>query len=227
MRAIVLLCLLEVAAGQNFNWYGAGETAAPVDPNTENVCVTDQASCGCCLMQQQIHRMQMFFNMSLDAMEKELIKTQTVLNNVRASRSAFSVALTNNINMNCYGPFRDDKLIIYKHVFLNLGGGYDVSTGVFTVPRSGVYSLALTVYSDAGAPGNTLAACANLLVNGQLVGGTHDINMEDQEDSASVVVALHLKAGDRVVVNLPTGCFLCDDHSHYNTLTGFLLYSTD
>uniref|UniRef100_A0A3Q1CJB6 C1q domain-containing protein n=1 Tax=Amphiprion ocellaris TaxID=80972 RepID=A0A3Q1CJB6_AMPOC len=204
-----------------------------------SVCVTDQATCGCCLMQQQIHRMKEFFNMSLGELEKELMKTKTVLNNVRGEthackpeeseyhRSAFSVALTNDDSLKCFGPFRDDRLIVYKHVFINLGGGYSVDTGVFTAPRSGVYSLALTVYSDAGSPGNTLAACAGLMVNSKLVAGPSERNMQDQEDSATIVVALHLKAGDKVAVNLPIGCFLCDDKSHYNTFTGFLLYATD
>uniref|UniRef100_A0A3B5AB28 Cerebellin 20 n=1 Tax=Stegastes partitus TaxID=144197 RepID=A0A3B5AB28_9TELE len=189
-------------------------------------CVTDQATCGCCLMQQQIHRMKEFFNMSLSELEKELMKTKTVLNNVR-SRSAFSVALSNDDTLKCIGPFRDDRIIMYKHVFINLGGGYNVNTGIFTVPRSGVYSLALTVYSDAGSPGNTLAACGSLMVNNKVVAGPSEKNMQDQEDSATIVVALHLKAGDKVAVNLPIGCFLCDNSSHYNTFTGFLLYSTD
>lgn len=48
-----------------------------------SVCLTDQASCGCCLMQQQIDRMKMFFNMSLGELEKELTKAKNVLNNVR------------------------------------------------------------------------------------------------------------------------------------------------
>lgn len=219
------------------------------------VCLTDQASCGCCLMQQQIHRMKMFFNMSLTELETELEKTKAILNNVRgesrcsgfakrfdtiwavlqwslflpfpASRSAFSVALTKEDSLKCFGPFRDDKLITYEHIFINLGNGYDASTGIFTVPRSGVYNLALTIYSDAGSPGNTLAACAGLQVNGQLVAGPSEKNMQDQEDSATIVLAVHLQAGDRVSVNLPIGCFLCDDSSHYNTFSGFLLYATD
>ncbi|CAJ1066150.1 complement C1q-like protein 4 [Xyrichtys novacula] len=230
MRAIVLLCLLKAALGQvnNFAWGGPGNTGTgAVDSNTENVCITDQASCGCCLMQQQIHRMKEFFNMSLSALETELTKTKTVLNNVRASRSAFSVALTNQNKLSCFGPFRDDKLIPYQHVFINLGGNFDLNTGIFTVPRSGVYSLALTVYSDAGSPGNTLAACAGLLINGMVVAGPREKNMQDQEDSATIVLAVHLTAEDKVAVNLPIGCFLCDDSSHYNTFTGFLLYATD
>ncbi|XP_060929402.1 C1q-related factor-like [Limanda limanda] len=227
LPAIVLLCLLgtAMAVEDSFTWGGPGEN--DVDPTEDNVCLTDQASCGCCLMQQQIHRMGTFLNRTLDELEKELLKTKTILNNVRDSRSAFSVSLTNQVSLNCLGPFRDDKLIAYKHVFINLGDSYSVDTGIFTVPRSGVYSLALTVYSDAGSPGNSLAACASLQVNGRGVAGTREKNMQDQEDSATTVVALHLIAGDTVAVNLPIGCFLCDDNSHYNTFTGFLLYATD
>uniref|UniRef100_A0A3P8U9Y7 Cerebellin 20 n=1 Tax=Amphiprion percula TaxID=161767 RepID=A0A3P8U9Y7_AMPPE len=143
------------------------------------------------------------------------------------SRVAFSVALNNESNMVCFGPFRADASVIYRHVFLNLGGDYNVSTGVFTVPRSGVYSLALTVYSDAGTPGGSLAACATLQVNGKVVAGPSERNTQDQEDSVTIVLALHLKAGDKVAVNLPTGCFLCDDKSHYNTFSAFLLYCTE
>lgn len=208
-------------------------------------------------MQQQIHRMKMFFNTSLAELETELTKTKNILNNVRGetqvsqhpsirslfltvnclffldtftplgSRSAFSVALNNEDDLKCFGSFRDDKLITYSHIFINLGNGYNQQTGIFTTPRAGVYSLALTVYSDAGSPGNTLAACAALQVNGKSVAEPHEKNMQDQEDSATIVVAVHLNAGDKVSVNLPIGCFLCDNKSHYNTFSGFLLYATD
>ncbi|XP_053728175.1 complement C1q-like protein 2 [Synchiropus splendidus] len=227
MRAFVLLCLLHavVAQGGPYKWR-AVEQENP-EPGSESICITDSQSCGCCVMQQQIQRMKTFFNMSISEVEAELEKTKNILNNIRSARSAFSVALTNSKDLTCFGPFRDDVLIKYQHVFINLGQGYDVTTGIFTVPRSGVYSLALTVYSDAGAPGNTLAACGSLQVNGRVVAGPSERNMQDQEDSATIVMAIHLHAGDKVSVNLPIGCFLCDDVSHYNTFTGFLLYSTD
>ncbi|KAM6959079.1 complement C1q-like protein 4 [Aplochiton taeniatus] len=185
----------------------------------------DQSSCGCCLMQKQMWKMEEYFNMSLNELQKNLQKAENKLNQVRASRSAFSVALTND--RWCLGPFRDDRPVVYKHVFINLGEGYNATTGVFTTPRSGVYSLALTVYSDSGAPGNSLDACASLKVNGRQVAGPTDRNMQDQEDSGTVVLAIQLQAGDQVSVVLPVGCFLCDNPSHLNTLTGFLLYATD
>lgn len=105
-----------------------------------------------------------------------------------------------------------------------MGEAYSVNTGIFTVPRAGVYSLALTAFSDAGSPGNLLAICSTLQVNGQLVAGLRDQNTNDQEDSSTAVVALSLRVGDRVTVILTKGCYLCDDSNHYNTFSAFLLY---
>ncbi|XP_054650635.1 cerebellin 20 [Dunckerocampus dactyliophorus] len=226
MRAIIILCLLEFEFG--YSWQGPiADVSENGKDSPEEECVTDQASCGCCIMQQQMRRMEMFLNTSLNELEKELEKTQNTFNNIRASRSAFSVALFNSDELRCHGPFRDDMFITYTHIFLNLGGGYDVNTGVFTVPRAGVYSLALTVYSDTGSPAKLLAACASLRVNSRVVANLKEKNTQDQEDSASVAVALQLEVGDKVAATLPAGCFLCDDKSHYNTFTGFLLYATD
>uniref|UniRef100_A0A4W6DS92 Uncharacterized protein n=1 Tax=Lates calcarifer TaxID=8187 RepID=A0A4W6DS92_LATCA len=58
------------------------------------------------------------------------------------------------------------------------------------------------------------------------VAGSSEQNNHDQEDSSTIVLALQLNVGDRVDINLPPGCFLCDD-SHYNTFSGFLLYPTE
>uniref|UniRef100_A0A667Y927 Cerebellin 20 n=1 Tax=Myripristis murdjan TaxID=586833 RepID=A0A667Y927_9TELE len=141
---------------------------------------------------------------------------------VQSHKIAFSVALTNN--RWCLGPEREETTVVYQHVFINLGGSYNVTTGKFIAPYSGVYSFSLTVYSDAGAPDSALAACASLHVNGSQVASASDQNRQDQEDSSTTVVALRLNAGDKVHVKLPAGCFLCDNNSHYNTFTGFLLY---
>ncbi|KAM4628399.1 cerebellin 20 [Polymixia lowei] len=227
MRAFVLLCLLGEAMGSldRYSWNGPGTPAPSGKESMNNECLTDQSSCGCCVMRQQMYKMEMFLNMSLGELEKGLERTEQILKNITESRSAFSAALTND--RWCLGPFREEEGIIYKHVFINLGNDYNVNTGVFTVPRCGVYSLSLTVYSDSGAPGNTLSSCAALTVNGNVVAGPSDKNNQDQEDSATTVLALHLKAGDKVAVYLPIGCFLCDNNSHFNTFSGFLLYATD
>lgn len=138
---------------------------------------------------------------------------------------AVSVALYSEGGLRCFGPFGAPEVVPYQHVFINHGGGYNQSSGVFAAPRPGVYSLALTVYSDAGASGSRLAACAGLQVNGLKVTGQSERNKQDQEDSSTTVVALHLQAQDQVWVHLAPGCFLCDDHNHYNTFSAFLLYA--
>lgn len=58
------------------------------------MCLTDQASCGCCLMQQQIHRMKKFFNASFGALEAELAKSKAILNNVRGEARPVATCAT-------------------------------------------------------------------------------------------------------------------------------------
>ncbi|CAK6974948.1 uncharacterized protein LOC121899384 [Scomber scombrus] len=226
MRGIILLCLLEaVFADDSYNWDGPGHVAPVTHPNTD--CSMDTGSCGCCLMQQKLHRLKTYFNETFDMLEKEYSQTKQSFDIIETSRTAFSVGLFSDDRAKCYGPFDFDNLIAYKQVFLNLGGNYNVETGIFTVPCSGVYILAITVYSDAGAPGAKLSACARLQVDDQVVAGTTDVNTYDQEDSATIVVALQLMVEEQVAVSLPKGCFLCDNNSHYNTFSAFLLYATE
>ncbi|KAK7882837.1 hypothetical protein WMY93_029011 [Mugilogobius chulae] len=248
----VFFCVVGLTLAQNNNFFpgafswnkvdtaagnaGTNPSGKDVVPNPGNAggvsdnvppCEADQESCGCCLMHQQISRMKENFNFSLNALKEELNKAVATLEQFRSTRSAFSVSLFSDSTISQHGPFRDDDIIKYKHVFLNMGNNYNPNTGVFTVPRTGVYNLALTVYSDSGAPGNTLAVCASLQVNGQELTGPRDVNLQDQEDSASVSLVVKLNTGDKVSVNLPIGCFLWDDINHYNTFSGFLLYTLD
>ncbi|KAM8904240.1 complement C1q-like protein 2 [Spinachia spinachia] len=223
MRAVVMICLLHAALP--YRWVDPGGATPPADlPGS--VCVTDRGSCGCCWMLNEVNRMSTHFNATLSALEKENAQAKRSVEKIQASRCAFSVALTDHPHFFCFGPFTSEKLVPYEHVFINLGGGYSPGTGTFTAAQSGVYSLALTAFGDAGAPGVPLAACADLLLNGRAVAGAREKNALDQEDSASAVLALHLKAGDEVAVNLPVGCSLCGDSGHFNTFSGFLLYPT-
>ncbi|MGH0189757.1 UNVERIFIED_CONTAM: hypothetical protein FKN15_038287, partial [Acipenser sinensis] len=189
------------------------------------VCVTDSASCGCCLMQQRMQRLEWIFNHTMDQLRKDLDQASKRLNDLRASHTAFSAALSTRTE--CVGPFRDNATLLYKKVFVNQGGAYSEQTGVFTAPRSGVYSFSVTVFSDAGAPGARLSIFALLQRNGQDLAGVHDDNYDDQEDSATQSLALQLHAGDQLSVRLVAGRVVCDDVSHYNTFSGFLVFPTD
>ncbi|XP_040037340.2 complement C1q-like protein 4 [Gasterosteus aculeatus] len=221
MRAVVMICLLHSALP--YGWVNPG--GPPDVPGSG--CITDRGSCGCCFMLKEVNRMSTYFNTTLNALEKEYAQAKRSLEKIEGSRCAFSVALTDQPNFFCFGPFAAEKLVTYQHVFVNVGGGYSPASGVFTAAQSGVYSLALTAFGDAGAPGVPLAACADLLVNGRAVAAAREKNAQDQEDSASAVLALHLAAGDKVAVSLPVGCSLCGDGGHFNTFSGFLLYPTE
>uniref|UniRef100_A0A3P9LVY3 Cerebellin 20 n=1 Tax=Oryzias latipes TaxID=8090 RepID=A0A3P9LVY3_ORYLA len=223
MRAVALLCLLCVSADGQYNWDGPGR----VGPDSSNACTVDQASCGCCIMLQEMNRLKTYFDTTLTDIEEDFRKTNQSLSTLKAKRVAFTAALYSGDNFKCYGPFTTNSVIIYKQMFLNLGGAYSTDTGLLTVPFSGVYSLAVTSYSDSGSPGFTLAICSSLQVNGKTVAAAKDFNTNDKEDSATIAVALQLTAGDKVSVSLTRGCFLCDDSSHYNTFSAFLLYATE
>ncbi|XP_040028079.2 cerebellin-3 [Gasterosteus aculeatus] len=218
MRAVVLLSLLHGAFCQNlFSWDNGASDTRPVQPDE---CLPDPTLCGCCLMQKKLQRMEWFFNKTVEEISKNLTNAKMALNDKRASRSAFSVALDKAGGNGCFGPFADDRRVLYRHVFLNLGDGYGATTGGFTAPRSGVYSLAVTVYSAYGS----LGAGAHLTVNGLTASALREKESRDREDSATLVVSVKLKAGDEVAVVLPKGSVVCDDSSHLNTFTGFLLY---
>lgn len=141
------------------------------------------------------------------------------------NRVAFSVALTDR--RRCVGPVRTAINVVYQSIFINIGEAYNSSTGVFTVPRSGVYNLAFTVFSDAGSPGALLSVCASIRRNGVALAALREVYAQDQEDQATAVLLAQLSVGDRITISLQPSCWFCDDQNHYNTFSGFLLYATE
>lgn len=141
------------------------------------------------------------------------------------NRVAFSVGLADK--RRCVGPVKAAVTLTYQSIFINIGEAYDSTTGVFTVPRSGVYNLALTAFNDAGSPGAPLATCVSIRQNGVALAALREKYDQDQEDQATVVLLVELHVGDRITVSLQPGCWLCDDQHHYNTFSGFLLYAKE
>lgn len=138
------------------------------------------------------------------------------------NRSVFSVSLSNSSGLICYGNFSEEKRIKYTHTFINPNNHYDEQTGIFTVPYKGTYSISVTIYIEGSGHRKV---CGSLQVNGKEVAKVIDDKTQDKEDSSTVVLTMELDAEDQVSVNLPIGCNICYDQNHYNTFTGFLLYS--
>ncbi|XP_034557546.1 complement C1q-like protein 3 [Notolabrus celidotus] len=225
MKAFILLCMLYSAFGKSacnpYIWNPRGS------PDSARECRADQGSCGCCTILREVDKLREHFDQSLSELEEEYQKANQSFNNIQASRTAFSGALADDAYRGCMGPHNEDKVIKYNYVLINLNNGYNQTTGIFTAPCSGFYSIAFTVYSDAGSAGSSLEACAVLMVDNENIGGVTDRNQHDQEDSTSHVIALKLQEGSKVAVILPAGCFLCDDSSRYNTFSVFLIYATE
>uniref|UniRef100_A0A672Z3I8 Cerebellin 20 n=2 Tax=Sphaeramia orbicularis TaxID=375764 RepID=A0A672Z3I8_9TELE len=172
-------------------------------------------------MERQMERMMEFFNFSHNLLSNHLTETKNAIKQMKAAATGFSVALPKQNQ--CLGPFSMAKNITYGTVTINKGNNYDTSTGVYTAPVAGVYSLAVTIYSNFTGQTPT-KACANLSVNGNTVAQLKEKSNGDHQDSSSVVITKKLQAGDKVSVIQPPGCAFCGANHNFNTFTGFLLY---
>ena len=84
------------------------------------------------------------------------------------SAVVFSVRLSADI------PFALNVKIIFDNVNVNVGKGYNVTTGVFTVPHNGTYELTLTVMGTHAASANIMRAdnglCQAYAKEGSIIG---------------------------------------------------------
>ncbi|XP_063397307.1 heavy metal-binding protein HIP-like [Mytilus trossulus] len=60
-------------------------------------------------------------------------------------RPAFTASLTYHKNL------ANNEVVIFDKVWLNMGGVYSRDTGVFTAPKTGLYSISTTVMSHSGS----------------------------------------------------------------------------
>lgn len=77
---------LEIKQGQNSCGLFINLLHVCVWTCVPSVCLTDQISCGCCLMQQKIDRMKTYFDTKLNEFEKDLAKTDDALTSAKGRR---------------------------------------------------------------------------------------------------------------------------------------------
>lgn len=110
---------------------------------------------------------------------------------------------------------------------LNIGGAMDASSGIFTVPRNGVYSFAFTSVGTFSTTRYVGLLRVALALNGIEIGNgvtvTHD---NASTHTVSVHSILELNAGDKVwiiITGISPESYM-DDSSSLNThFTGHLL----
>ena len=126
---------------------------------------------------------------------------------------AFDASLSSLFNGNI------GDVIVFDDVVTNLGGGYDLQTGVFNCSVSGVYFFSVSILSllSSNRP------WARLKKNGQILLSVHDSHPNyHHQSSASVVVVL--ATGDRVWLESKTsGRSIDGNYNRFSRFSGFLI----
>ena len=95
---------------------------------------------------------------------------------------------------------------------LNIGGAMNLTSGVFTAPRDGVYHFQISGYAY------TYSFDVYLRVNGERLASFYAFF---NQDAASLQSTLQLNRGDRVDYYLYAGTFF-DDGNHWTHFNGWL-----
>lgn len=110
-----------------------------------------------------------------------------------------------------------NTIIPFEIERVNIGGAMNLTSGVFTAPRSGIYFFSLSGLK--GSAPNSLFI--SLRLNGKDVGSAFAAAM-DYDLTYSIQATLHLQTGD-VITLYKTGGVLSDNVYHYTHYTGWLL----
>ncbi|XP_071957233.1 uncharacterized protein [Antedon mediterranea] len=141
--------------------------------------------------------------------------TFTTTNAVNRQYRAFSVALNNNIVAN-----DGDMVIIWEHEFSNIGGDFDMETGVFNVTVSGSYFFTFHVSKTS----RQTYPHVQLVKNGENVISAIDYGPNDSDDSSGNSVILTLRKGDVIWMVLHGERELSSNPYKFTTFSGFLIF---
>ena len=109
----------------------------------------------------------------------------------------------------------------FQGTSVNVGGGMDPDTGIFTCPLGGSYLFTFHV-----ATHDNKKALLSIRLNGEEVASIFDQNHKDNHKNsmAGNTILLNLKQGDEVCVYAYTGTWLADfPMNHYTHWVGLLL----
>jgi hypothetical protein len=118
--------------------------------------------------------------------------------------------------------------IPYDLAVMNEGHAMDLTSGIFTAPRPGIYffSFAGTAYLSSSSP---VAFHSRLISNGNLIGASYvreDNGPVNQLSPLTLQSTLNLKKGDQLWVQIGydgSHSYLYDDSRYFTHFTGFIL----
>jgi len=130
--------------------------------------------------------------------------------NVKSSPIYFQVQRSSNYK-------RTGTTIPFEIVRLNVGGGMDINSGIFTAPKSGIYFFSFTALKDW--PDDTLRI--DLYHNSNGITRAEGTGVKGLF-TAALSSILSLKSGDRIGLHLTSGQ-LWDSGVHHTNFNGMLL----
>ncbi|KAG5845612.1 hypothetical protein ANANG_G00141130 [Anguilla anguilla] len=159
-----------------------------------------------------------FYFMKISEIQSEMKELKDYLDAWEGpSKVAFSAALRIGENVTL-GPYRQFHILVYKNVYTNIGGAYNISTGIFTVPVRGVYRFFFTAFGWDERTG------VLLYMDEEYVMGNYD-NNPGQGRGATNMVTLELEVGQNIYLGLSMGRRLYVSTGNYNLFNGWLLFA--
>ncbi|VDI29729.1 Hypothetical predicted protein [Mytilus galloprovincialis] len=107
-------------------------------------------------------------------------------------------------------------IVKFDDAKINIGGGYDSSTGIFTAPRNGIYIFSCTIVSSGGSD-----VQFQINKNDQFYTGGYAARTN--YGGQTVYSIIELKTGDQVYVKHRTGTVQKVSGNHHSTFSGYLL----
>ncbi|XP_060074569.1 uncharacterized protein LOC132554276 [Ylistrum balloti] len=132
---------------------------------------------------------------------------------------AFSASMTNSVSVHQH------ETLVFGHVLLNEGNGYNGADGIFIVPRGGVYVFTWSITSAKNNDG-TYDIHTSLLINGSPVGAIDSDADSNNWGSATGIVVVAVENGDHVFVRMATGSSgsIISQSETKSTFSGWFLF---
>ncbi|XP_048036236.1 complement C1q-like protein 2 [Megalobrama amblycephala] len=155
---------------------------------------------------------------TVSSLKNKLEVTEEQLEQLR--RNDYKVAFAATLgNIGDLGPFNTDITLVYNKVFVNEGGAYNPTTGIFTAPVKGVYFFSVSARHRST---RLLDLC--LFKNGEPMVNVIDHVLGDRYESTANSFSLTLEKGDHVYVRLRKNSWVFNNVNDLTSFVGHLLF---